>query len=627
MTNLQTGRIQILPPEEARRIAAGEVIDRPAALIREFLDNALDAGASRIEVSIEGGGSRRAEVIDDGNGMNREDLGLCWLTHATSKIRSLEDLNTVETLGFRGEALAAAAAVSRLEVLSSVDGREAWRLEVGPGENNPPRIEQTRRTRGTSVRALGLFDSLPARKRFLKREGSEGGLCRQVFIDKALAFPAVSFRFSQDGAVKHFLPAANSYKERFAAALLDSREGAFLHEIHCSGEGFSATIVIGGPELYRHDRRQLSVFANGRRLQDFALLQAIEYGAQGWFPNGTHPAGAVFVEIEPRLADFNIHPAKREARFADPGAIHHAITSALRDFTRRFNLSRGGMALAVDGGTTEGLFPARPGYSPDSNSGGPLSGPGHSSGYGGRPDAAWAGPSGLFRQGPAPAGALALEALLEKPPDFAPLPGRRADAADAGYFSPDGAVAEAPPPAYEQLRYAGRAFGLFILAEAGEKLYIIDQHAAHERILYDRFLSRPIPKQDLLVPIPFSTESEEEDRFLESRREELDRLGIVINRDGTDWSIEALPVAWRLGDAETVKEILALREAGENMAERWAATLCCHTAVRDGDYLDDGAALALAEEALSLPDPHCPHGRPVWTEISKEALYRAVRRT
>jgi DNA mismatch repair protein MutL len=598
MTSQQTARIQVLPPEEARRIAAGEVIDRPAALIREFIDNALDAGASQVEVSIEEGGSLRAEVSDDGNGMNREDLVLCWLTHATSKIRSLEDLNTAETLGFRGEALAAAAAVSRLEILTSVDGREAWQLEVGPGEHNPPRITQARRTRGTSVRALGLFDSLPARKRFLKRESSEGGICRQTFIDKALAFPAISFRFFQDGALKQFLPAAASYRERFAAALLDSREGAFLHEIHGSGQGFSVAVVIGGPELYRHDRRQLFVFANGRRIQDFALLQAIEYGVQGWFPNGTHPAGAVYVDIEPRLADFNIHPAKREVRFADPGAIHHAITSALRDFARRVNLSRGGTAFASEEEAAEVSFPAWPGVSGGGNFGGGSV--------------------------PSLAGTLALEALLEKPPDFAPLPGRGTDA--PGFRLPDSIAAEVKPPPYGRSRYAGRVFGLFILMEAGDTLYLIDQHAAHERILYDRFRSRPIPKQDLLVPIPFSAESEEEDRFLESRREELDRLGIVINRDGAGWFIEALPAGWRLGDPETVKEILSLREAGENMAERWAATLCCHSAVRDGDYLDDEAALALAEEALALPDPHCPHGRPVWTEISREALYRAVRR-
>jgi DNA mismatch repair protein MutL len=221
---------------------------------------------------------------------------------------------------------------------------------------------------------------------------------------------------------------------------------------------------------------------------------------------------------------------------------------------------------------------------------------------------------------------MAMDALLEQPPDFAPLPGRDSAAPRGNAVPRDSAAAEAQPPAYGEIRYAGRAFGLFILIEKGDKLYLIDQHAAHERILYNRLLSRPIPKQDLLVPIPFSAGSDEEDRFLEARREELARLAIIIERDGTDWSIEALPADWRLGDAETVKEILSLREAGENMAERWAATLCCHSAVRDGDYLDDGAALALATEALALPDPHCPHGRPVWTEISKEALYRAVRR-
>jgi DNA mismatch repair protein MutL len=168
---------------------------------------------------------------------------------------------------------------------------------------------------------------------------------------------------------------------------------------------------------------------------------------------------------------------------------------------------------------------------------------------------------------------------------------------------------------------------LFILVEWGDKLFIIDHHAAHERILYNKFLAGGIPKQELLAPIPFSTDCDEEDRFLEAKQEELARLGVLIERDGADWRIDALPADWRMGDSETLKEILELRKAGENMAERWAATLCCHQSVRDGDYLDDGAAFALAQEALALPDPHCPHGRPIWTEISKEALYKAVRRT
>ena len=173
---------------------------------------------------------------------------------------------------------------------------------------------------------------------------------------------------------------------------------------------------------------------------------------------------------------------------------------------------------------------------------------------------------------------------------------------------------------------AGRAFGLFILVEWEDKLYIVDQHAAHERILYNRFLSQPVPKQELLAPIPFCTESDDEDKFLETKREELGRLGVDIEKDETGWRIEALPAGWRMGDAATVKEILQLRAAGENMAERWAATLCCHEAVKDGDYLDDETALNLAREALMLNDPRCPHGRPIWTEISRDALYKAVRR-
>jgi DNA mismatch repair protein MutL len=190
--------IHILPPEEARKIAAGEVVDRPASLARELLDNAIDAGGGFIEVSVEDGGSRAVEVIDDGCGMTREDLELCWRPHATSKIRALEDLNHAETLGFRGEALAAAAAVSALDILTSVDGREAWRLEVGPGDSRPPRLERARRVKGSSIRCFGLFDAMPVRKRFLKRDWSEAALCHQTFVEKAMAFPAVSFRFTQN---------------------------------------------------------------------------------------------------------------------------------------------------------------------------------------------------------------------------------------------------------------------------------------------------------------------------------------------------------------------------------------------------------------------------------------------
>jgi DNA mismatch repair protein MutL len=607
--------ILILPPEEARKIAAGEVIDRPAALVRELLDNAIDAGAQTIEVAIEEGGIRRTEVSDDGSGMTREDLEICWQTHATSKIRSLADLDTAETLGFRGEALAATAAVCRLEILTSTVGGEAWRLETGGGSQL--RISPANRVKGSTVRATGLFDMVPARKRFLKREGSEALLCRQSLIEKALAFFTLNFRFIQDGKLKIFLPKAATRWERFSAAILNNRDGGFLHEISLQEPGFSVSLVIGGPELYRQDRRQQFIFANGRRIQDFSLLQALEYGVQGWFPNGTHPLGAVYVDIDPALADFNIHPAKREVRFKDSGAIHHAITTALRDFMRR----RGIAGLRAPRDETRqrefgGFSPALP------LAAGKRAYPPEGQGFRG----------GLF--GERESASLAMKALLEDPPDFVLRPGRswREGAGvseaipDYGLSAGEGGGGQKPrPPA---LRLAGRLFGLFILIEGGERLFIIDQHAAHERILFDRFLSKAIPVQELLVPIPFSTGSEEEDRFLSLRRGELKKLGVVIEGEARgEWRIEALPTDWRLGDADTVEEILKLRIAGEDMARRWAATLSCHGAIKDGDYLDDASALALAEAALALPEPRCPHGRPIWTEISREDLFRAVRRS
>ena len=442
--------IRILPPDEARKIAAGEVIERPASLVREFIDNAIDAQSPLIEVVLDGGGVKKTEVRDFGSGMGRDNLELACLPHATSKIRSIDDLNRVKSLGFRGEALAAACAVSALEIITSTDGREAWRLEMGPAAPanmaegaassdflGAPRIESARRVRGTTVRAKFLFDTIPARKRFLKRDSSEVNLCRNIFIDKALAFPNIAFRFIVDGKLKLFFPVDASRRDRFAAALLNSGESGFLHEIEALGEGFSAGIVLGGPELYRQDRRFQYIFANGRRITDYPLMQAIEYGVQGWFPNGTHPVGAVYIEIDPALADFNIHPAKREARFSDGGAIHHAVSAGLRDFCRR----RG---IAVEnrpaGDGREG--------SPDENAASPH---GESFLF----DRAFAGRAEKAAERRAwtqteSGGALAMEALLEQRPNFAPLP---------GHASGINAVAE-ESPLYGEPHYAGRAFGL-----------------------------------------------------------------------------------------------------------------------------------------------------------------------
>ena len=585
--------IHILSPEEARKIAAGEVIDRPAALVREFMDNALDASGTLIEVSIEGGGITRAEVSDDGEGMSRDDLELCCLTHATSKITSLSDLDTAETLGFRGEALSSAAAVARLEILTSRNGAEAWKLETGPGKKTA--IEQGRRTRGTSVRAIGLFDALPARKRFLKREGSEAAVCRGVFDDKALVFPQRNFRFFQDGKLKAFYPADSSYCERFGKIILEKNENEkkFIHEITAKGNGYEIIIVFGGPEIFRTDRRRQFVFANGRRIQEYSLLQAFEYGMRGWFPNGVHPVGAICVNIDPALADFNIHPAKREVRFADIGAIHHSITTVLENFRRA------GSAKSVPENplTEENLFNGRIGK--------------------------LASEAFSVRETVQPYPENNLNGIhLIKNTET-----QRGGDAEEEREELSGTETRSSRRDSQSIKLIGRVFDLFIVVESDERLFIIDQHAAHERILYNRFMNEKIPQQELLVVISFAAETDEDDNFLAGRQSDFEKLGISLKKDGNIWHIEALPADWRLPDSETIREILNLKTAGKNMAEHWAQTLSCHSAVKDGDYLDDQSALKLAEEALNLPDPHCPHGRPIWAEISREQLLRAVRRT
>jgi DNA mismatch repair protein MutL len=608
--------IEILSPETARKIAAGEVVDRPSALAREFIDNAIDARAKNISLEIEGGGAKMLSITDDGSGMSREDLALCWKTHATSKIRSVEDLNHAMTLGFRGEALSAAAAVSHLEIVTSQDGREAFKLEVFPGLNGET-ITAAHHTQGTTVKTSGLFDAIPARKHFLKRDGAEANLCKQVLIDKALAFPEITFRFIQDGKLKLFLPAVSSVKERFAAAVLEQREASFLHEIKAAGVGFSITIVVGGPEIFRRDRRQQFIIANGRRIQEFGFIQAMEYGVEGWFPNGTHPVGAVYIEINPSLADFNIHPAKREARFKDSGAIHHAITSSLKNFMHHLGISYVNKTISDEkslhfdfDNTNTNFNKSNTDFNKEKTN---FSQP--------RKD--------VFSYSDETARKSLMEDFLDKKFDFIQTPRKILSGyTESASANTAGFVAETASYHNSSIIYRGRIFDLFILVEKDKTLYIIDQHAAHERILFNKFLKGPILKQELLVPISFETESDEDDHFLYNKLDELAELGLIIQKEARNsWKIEALPANWKMNDKETVEEILKLRTSNENIARSWAATIACHAAIKDGDYLDADAALSLAKAALNLSDPHCPHGRPIWTELSLESLLKAVKRT
>jgi DNA mismatch repair protein MutL len=328
--------VALLPPEVSRRIAAGEVIERPASVVRELLDNSLDAAAGSIDVSWEGGGVELIRVHDDGRGMTAEDLELCWHPHATSKIRSIEDLDTSRTLGFRGEALASVAAVSDLEIRTYRSGdttgtalrvRHAEAPETGPAPPVP----------GTIVEVRQLFANLPARRRFLSRAQAESQAIRNVVLDKALPFPSIRFSHSTGSGETRVLP-VHSLIERVGAVFGSPVPVESLHHVSGSGEGFSLTVVAAEPAIVRRDRRLIRIFVNNRRVQEYALVQAVEYAYRDVQHGGLFPAAAVLVDIDPALVDFNIHPAKREVRLRTGSEIHHRLVEILRSFLRTWTV-------------------------------------------------------------------------------------------------------------------------------------------------------------------------------------------------------------------------------------------------------------------------------------------------
>jgi DNA mismatch repair protein MutL len=589
----------------ARKIAAGEVIDRPNAIIRELLDNAVDAGATSITVEIDGGGIDRIRVVDNGGGMTKADLENAAQPHATSKIAEEADLLNISTLGFRGEALASIAAVSRLTITSARGdtaghaGEAAWELHAGLTGHTlaPANLASAYFAPGTIVRAEALFENIPARRYFLKRPASEGALCRQTFVEKAFPRTDIAFKLVMDGKQKLNLPVGQNLAERFVSALEPDIDPRLLYEIHVEdterlgGESrWKGTILIGEPSVFRADKKYLFVYVNGHRITEFALLQAMEYGAQGYFPNGTHPVAALFLDVNPGLVDFNIHPAKREARFRDLPPIHHAVSSAVRSFFKQQNLAEQLRQTQAASGSGDSYRP------PDSHE--------------------FALPKSDYRQ-----------------------PVRTSNYTGGYSYSPSTAaklaelasVAESESIYMEKghdFKYRGTVFGVFLLVEKGDSLYMIDQHAAHERILYNRFIAQAGEQQALLIPYVLETQEPQDDAYLESVLGALKQAGFDAENCGDGrWEFSSVPLRWQGSEADLRQDLLEKRLEPAEIVTALAAMTACRAAIKEGAALDDAAAIDIIEDAFALETPRCPHGRPLWFAISRDELYRRVRRT
>jgi DNA mismatch repair protein MutL len=473
------------------------------------------------------------------------------------------------------------AAVADLEIVSAVDGSGAHRFTARPGRDS--RIDAVPGKRGTSVSVMRLFESFPARRRFLKRPATETSLVSQTFIDRALSQTDIEFRLNVDGKMRLFLPPSSLKARVLSAYALDEPE-SFFHESKGNAGGFSYRLVFGGPEIRRPDRRHIQCFVNGRRVQDFSLQKAMEIAYSGFLPGGAYPLAFLFISIDPEKIDFNIHPAKKEIRFRDPSSVHSDVVKALRAALSA-TLGAPSANHAEESAVREG------GFGFDSIAEGES-----------RPSAPSFSMSG--EKGFARPSIDELRAVAESRPSLRP----EAESRDG-------------------FRVIGQCLGVFILVESGDDLYLLDQHAAHERMLFDQLESRPARAQELLVPYVFDCESEADDEFLSDNQEELLISGYAFQREGQGrWALCAHPEGLKGKMADIVSEIVSQRGSASPIRRALHALTACRSAIKEGETLDARSMEELAGRAFRLPEPKCPHGRPVWIRMGREELYRRILR-
>ena len=595
-------RIRVLSDHVANQIAAGEVVERPASILKELVENALDAGATRLELAWEDGGKRLLEVADDGTGMGRDDLYLALERHATSKVRTADDLGHLASFGFRGEALPSIASVTRFELTSAEEDGAGNRLRCEFGVIKD--VQPAPRSHGTTVTVRDLFAQLPARKRFLKSSDTEHAHLWSVATRMALSTPHVHWAIRSDRGQSLVLPPVSDPGERLAALL-----GEKFSALRGFVEGQAPWMLRGylsPPELSFRDRGHLYLFVNGRVVRDRLLLAALANGWEGFFPKGAYPAVLLFLDIPPEAVDVNVHPTKAEVRFREPQRIFPWVSRALREAWEQM---RGGPASVLE-------LPPKPAEVEVEGAIAPAA-PTH--------PRLWHEPSAIAGMR---AFADAYETRLDQPFAHRPLDIRAAESVE----SPDAFSSPA-------IRYLGSFDGTYLLAEArGEQepeLWIVDQHVAHERILYERlFLRRHLPAIQPLLPPRVVQIGPAAFARLHPFLDGLLQAGMDIEPFGEDaLVVRGLPDFLVDRDPESLLEDLIARLEGEGKIDLEVfrrdlnAELACRSAIKKHERLQPELAQRLLEDLMACQVPHtCPHGRPVIKKLGRGELERSFGR-
>ena len=640
--------IRELPDELVSQIAAGEVVERPASVVRELVDNALDAGSTQIGVRLMAGGVRAILIEDDGGGIEPAELPLALKRHATSKIRSLDDLESVSTMGFRGEALAAIASVSELALVSRpIGAAHALRLDARSGELAP-----AARAQGTTVEVRELFFSTPARRKFLKSDSTELAHCIEAVRRHALVRPTVGFAVWHEGKLVEQWRAADE-----AQRIRDVLGDEFVENSRPLAAEIGPIAIhgrVGLPAAARTRSDHQYVYVNGRYVRDRLIAHALRAAYEDVLHGQKQPAYVLFIEIDPTRVDVNVHPTKIEVRFRDSGAIHQAVKRAVEDVLAPSGATSpgapnagtgvvgtsfgtpGGFAVAAaaaverlngtgaatPGWNGQGLAPARPWALPGDNRDPLLAG---------------ATTASLFARGfgdsgaPAPAAGGVLDsggtAVLEAREPAAPAWVR-----PHGNDEAVAAVAKADASDWPLGRALAQIQGVYVLAENAQGLVVVDMHAAHERIVYERLktgaATHDMPTQALLIPATFAA-TPAEHALVETHAETLRALGLDVSPMGpTTLAVRSLPAALLQADpVDLVRSVLAdLAEVdASTMVQRARddvlASMACHGAVRANRRLtlEEMNGLLRQMEATERSD-QCNHGRPTWRQVTMKEL-------
>jgi len=603
--------VRVLDQNTANQIAAGEVVEKPASVVKELIENSLDAGANNIEVTIYEGGTEYIRVVDNGSGMSKANANLSVLRHATSKIRNAEDLQSIHSLGFRGEALPSIASVAKFELITRLHDEEfATAITINGGTDTE--CIATGGNVGTAITVRDLFFNVPARRKFLRTVNTEGRYINEIISKIALSRPDVHFRLLNNDKEVINTPGNGNLVDTIAS-IYGKNVANDLIALKYEYNGIGVSGYIGKPTMLKGTRQWQTIFVNGRTINNRMIGKALDHAYRSQIPKGGFPFAVLDITVDTANIDINVHPQKSEIKFGDEGAVYRVVYHALSDALTKPLLGSVDMGKSVtehsdntDNTDNSAMYTKRP-----------FSGGGNN--YQANQQQIWKTPERIAENN-----GIEFSAA------------QRTDENMNLSHTDNNIAIKDVDNGVDNIWPLGQIDRVFIVAQSETALYLIDQHAAHERVMYDKLVNshQNIPTQQFLIPL-YLDATPQEVSSIEEYRKEFMQLGVDVEPSGeTILRVSSLPADIKNDEAEEfIREILTLLSENKkinpaDLREEVLHYAACHSAIRAGEVLNIRQMRALILELLNTEHPFtCPHGRPCMVEITSEELYKMFKRT